>query len=78
MRKLVTCAIEADEAITSAGVKLKAGVCQQLLAMEGEGQAANVDISAVGVGSQNAGHCPSLCLHQLKFIQLLSQTGNAC
>lgn len=46
--------------------------------MEGERQAANVNISAVGVGGKNTGHSPSLCLCQLKFIQLLCQTGNTC
>lgn len=46
--------------------------------MEGERQAANVDISAVGVRGQNARHRPCLSLRQLKLIQLLCQTGNTC
>lgn len=32
----LTCAIKANETIASARVELQAGVCQQLLTMEGE------------------------------------------
>lgn len=46
--------------------------------MEGEGQAADVDIGAVGVRGQNPGHGPRLRLRKLKLIQLLGQAGDAC
>lgn len=68
---MVTGAVKPDEAVASARVELQAGVCQQLLAVEGERQAADVDIRAVGVGSENASHGPSFRLPQLELVQLL-------
>lgn len=61
LQETFTCAVKANEPIASAWVELQAGVCKKLLAMEGERQAANVDISAVGMWGQNACHCPCLC-----------------
>lgn len=44
--------------------------------MEGERQAAYMDISAVRVGGKNTRHCPGLRFPQLKLIQLLCQIFN--
>lgn len=74
--KLVTCAIKTNEAIASAWVQLQAGICKQLLTMEGERQATYMDISAVRVGGKNTSHCPGLRFPQLKLIQLLCQIFN--
>ena len=75
---LGTCAVEADEAVTTSGVQLQGGVRQKLLAVEGERHAADVDISAVGVGGQHACSGTGLSLLQLKFVYMLDQAVHSC
>lgn len=46
--------------------------------MEGERQAANVDVSAVGVRGEHARHRSRLRFGQLEFIELLGQGHDTC
>ena len=66
-----TCAVEADKTVASTRVELQGGVGEKLLAVEGQGQACYLHISAVGVGRQDPSHSPCLRLLQFKRSQLL-------
>lgn len=46
--------------------------------MEGERQAANVDVSAVGVRGEHPCHRSRLRFGQLEFVELLGQAGDTC
>ena len=77
-RTAVTCAVESDETVAPPGVELQACVAQQLLAVEGEGEAADVHVGAVGMGRQHTRHRTRLRLLQLKLVQLLGQALHPC
>lgn len=73
-----TCAVQADESVAAAWVQLQAGVAQELLAMEGERETADVHVCAVGVRRQDPSHSSGLHLFQLKLVQLLSEERHVC